>query len=103
MNDRQIYILSIFDPTNYGNRLQACALEAAVASLTGKEVLSVDCRRPVSKRGVFKIMADLNRVRIESKKAPPRGGGVSEFFRMSTVRLSLRLPRGTFVASLVPS
>ena len=79
MNDRQIYILSIFDPTNYGNRLQACALEAAVASLTGKEVLSVDCRRPV------------------------RGGGVSEFFRMSTVRLSLRLPRGTFVASLVPS
>lgn len=70
MNDRQIYILSIFDPTNYGNRLQACALEAAVASLTGKEVLSVDCRRPVSKRGVFKIMADLNRVRIESKKAP---------------------------------
>ena len=96
MNDRQIYILSIFDPTNYGNRLQACALEAAVASLTGKEVLSVDCRRPVSKRGVFKIMADLNRVRIESKKAPAER-------RRRTVRLSLRLPRGTFVASLVPS
>lgn len=68
MKDQQIYILSIFDPTNYGNRLQACALEATVAFLSNKEVLSVDCRRPVPKRGLVKILADLNRARIESKK-----------------------------------
>lgn len=70
MNDQQIYILSIFDPTNYGNRLQACALEAIVASLSDQEVLSVDCRRPVRKRGIAKILADLNRARIESRKMP---------------------------------
>ena len=70
MNDRQIYILSIFDPTNYGNRLQACALEATVAFLTDKKVFSVDCRRPTPKRGIAKVIADCNRARIELRKAP---------------------------------
>lgn len=70
LNDQQIYILSIFDPTNYGNRLQACALETTVAALTGKDVVSVDCRRPIPKRGIAKVIADCNRTRIESKKAP---------------------------------
>lgn len=66
--DRKLYILSIFDSTNFGNRLQACALEAAVASLTDREVLSIDCRRPMRKRGIAKIIADCNRRRIESRK-----------------------------------
>lgn len=68
MKNQPIYILSIFDPTNYGNRLQACALESAVARLSGRDVLSVDCRRPTRKRGVFKLLADARRHTLDVKK-----------------------------------
>lgn len=71
MNDQAIYILSIFDPTNYGNRLQACALEATVASISSKEVISIDSRRPKRKRGFVKCLADLRRTMIELRKISP--------------------------------
>lgn len=68
LNNRVIYILSVFDPTNYGNRLQACALESTVRSMTSKEVVSIDSRRPKRKSGLIKLAADLHRSLLDLKK-----------------------------------
>lgn len=68
LRDNPIYILSIYDPTNYGNRLQACALEGAVAAMTGGKVLAIDGRRPTRKRGIAKVLADFRRHALDVKK-----------------------------------
>ncbi len=68
MKDNPIYILSIYDPTNYGNRLQACALEGFVSLITRRDVLAIDSRRPTRKSGVFKVLADFRRYSLDVKK-----------------------------------
>lgn len=65
---QSFYILSIFDPTNFGNRLQACALENVISSLTNRTVYSIDNRRPKRRFGVIRTIANLRRIFIELRK-----------------------------------
>ena len=68
LKNNPIYILSIYDPTNYGNRLQACALEGAVSVMTERKVLAIDSRRPTRKTGIVKLLADFRRHMLDVRK-----------------------------------